>query len=437
MDNEQTPTTPEATPPAATPVETPAEVQAQPAVTPVTPAPVPPESAPVAQAAPAPVVSPSSPTDTATPAPTTTPAPVIMTSDAPTDTTQADFPEVPKKSRRKKLLVSLLIALITVVVIGGGSAAAYFGVVVPNKPENVLMSSALNTLKQKQSTYDGTFEINPANGSGVAIKAAFNGSTDVASKATDLTLHLTISGVDLTVNARYVDKNLYLKVGDLKTISSLLNGIDPTYGAVVTQLSDTVSNKWIKVDSTLINSSAEASCILNANLTLNDKDIDTIKAQYKAHPFVTITSTSADTLNGKNVQKYVLSINDDKENAFANQLGSLSPVQALKKCNAGKSLTDDAAQAADHDKTPLTVWIDKSTKQIVKLSTTTTAQDAKQDNVTGTATINLDYNKPVHVTAPASSTPAMDLIGQLEAQFGGASSLGSGASFDTSTFDNL
>lgn len=430
MDNEQTPITPP-TPPAA-----PLEPQAQP-IAPAAPivapestpaAPVMPENAPVA--APSSVIAPAAPVVTPAPASTNVPAPVVMTSDTP-----ASVPEAPKKSGHRKLLISFLIALLAVVLIGGGSAAAYFGVVVPNKPENVLMKSVLTTLQQKQSTYNGTFEIHPASGSGTAVKATFNGSADLASKAADMTVNLTVSGVDLTVNARYVNKDLYFKVGDLKTISSLLSGIDPSYGPLVAQLNNTVSNKWIKVDSTLIGSSAEASCVLNANFALNNKDIDTIKAQYKAHPFVTIVSSSADTLNGKNVQKYVLSINDDKATVFTNHLGPLSPIQTLQKCTKDKSLS--TKQTGDHDKTPLTVWVDKDTKQIVQLSTKTTQQDAKQDNITGSTTITMDYSKPVHVTAPASSTSVMDLLGQLETQLGGASALNGSPSFDTSPFDSL
>lgn len=330
------------------------------------------------------------------------------------------------RPRRKKMLTSVLIAVGALVVIGGGSAAAYFGVIVPNKPANVLMSAFLNTAQQKRVTFTGNLHEQPASGSGVAVKAIYSGQADATAKATSVHLGLTVSGVDFTVDARYVGSDLYVKLGDLKTLVSLLNGFSPEYGQLAQSLSGQLSNKWVKIDSTLLDS-AGVSCVTNVNLTLTDKDTQLIKEQYQKHPFLTIKSTSTDTVAGKKVTKYVLSMDDDKAAPFVKQLGSLSVVKALEKCgNSSTDNTFDTSSLADHDHTPLTVWVDKSSNEIVQVASQSTAQDAKKDNLSVNATVTLDYTKPVSISAPADSTPVMQLFSQLQGAFSD-----SGASFDS------
>lgn len=322
--------------------------------------------------------------------------------------------------RPKKFLKPLLIAVAAVLVIGGGSAAAYFGVIVPNRPQNVLLSAFLNTAQKKQVTFNGTLHEQPAKGSGVALKADYNGQADAASKAANMHMNLTVSGVDFSIDARYVGKDLYFRLGDLKTIVSLLNSYDPMYGAMAKSLNSQVSNKWIKVDQTILDESQPVSCVLNTDFTLSDKDIDLLKTQYKQHPFIDIQSTSSDTVNGKKVEKFVLSMDDDKGAQFAKGLNDLSIYQALNKCEtSGKT---DTSSLADHDHTPLTVWVDKGSKEIVQVESHTTAQDAKKDNMKADTTVTLNYDKPVHITAPTPSTPVMQLLGDIERSMGGSSS---------------
>ena len=326
----------------------------------------------------------------------------------------------PADRSKRKFIKPLLIAVAAVLVIGGGSAAAYFGVVVPNQPANVLQSALFNTAQQKQVSFDGTVNEEPASGSGAAVSMKLNGQADAAKKAVDVQLGVTVSGIDFSADVRYVNKDAYIKLGDLKTLASLLNSYSPALGDMAKSVSDQVSNKWIKVDKTLIESSSSTSCVLNADFTVNDQDEALLKAQYKKYPFVTIKSTASDTVNGKKVEKFVLSLDDDKLAKFGDNLNSLSFVKALKKCDSSNKL--DTSSVADHDHTPVTLWIDKSTKQIVKVAGRTTAQDAKKDDLKGDLTMTLDYDKPVNITAPANSTPVMQLLGSLKTGLESASS---------------
>jgi hypothetical protein len=308
---------------------------------------------------------------------------------------------------------ALLIALAAVVVIGGGSAAAYFGVIVPNKPANVLKSALVNTLQQKQSSFKGSLE---ANGGGVALRADINGASNTVAKTADLQLNLTVSGISFPVETRLVNKNVYVKVGDLSTIASLVNAYSPDAGSIVNTVSSQLSNKWIVIDSTLLNESG-AGCVVDTNWAFTPADIQLLENQYSKNPFVTIQSTASDMVNGQKAEKFVLSIDDDKAAAaYGNPkvLNNLSLVKAIEKCNKGSSAIPDTSKATgDHQKTPITLWIDKANKRIVKIDLQDNGAKAKQSGTSGSFTTTISY-KPVSISAPPNAESAIQVFTDIE-----------------------
>jgi len=310
---------------------------------------------------------------------------------------------------KSRSLKALLIALVAVLVIGGASAAAYFGVILPNKPINVLKIALSNSLQQGQSSFKGTLETNPAAG-GVAYKADFSGATDTAAKAADLQLNLTASGVTFPVETRLVNQNAYVKVGDLSMIAGLANAYSPGIGGLVTSLSNQLSNKWVVIDSTLLKQSG-AGCYLDANWGLNKADINLLNNVYDKNSFITIQNTGTDSVNGQKAEKFVLSVDNDKLAAYGNDktLNNLSVVKAAQKCNKN-ALQKISNTKGDHGKTPLTVWVDKSSKRIVKISETGTSA---KNGFNGTFTLTIGYNK-VSITAPANAEPAMQVLPAIQ-----------------------
>lgn len=299
-----------------------------------------------------------------------------------------------------------LIVLAAVLVIAGGSAAAYIGVILPNKPINALKIALSNSLQQPQSSFKGTLATDPASTGGVALKADISGAADSAAKAADFNLNLTVSGVTFPVEARLVNQNIYVKPGDLSTIAGLANVYSPGIGKLATALSSQLSNKWIVIDSTLLNQSG-AGCLLNADWAINKADIQLLNNAYdkSSNSFVTIQSTSADTVNGQSAKKFVLSIDNDKLAAYGNDktLDNLSLVKSAQKCdkNATKSVSN---AKGDHGKTPLTVWVGAN-KRITKIAYTS----AKK----GSLTVTFDYNK-VSIAAPANAEPAMQVLAGIQ-----------------------
>ena len=295
-------------------------------------------------------------------------------------------------------------------VVGGGSAAAYFGVVVPNKPANVLKTAFINSLQQKQSSTKGTIS---ASSSGLAYKVIFSSSEDAVAKAADLQLNLTISGVSFPVEARLVNQSLYVKVGDLSSIAGLAGAYNPSVTATVQSVSSTLSNKWIVFDSTLLDESSGVKCALNTNWTLTNADVKLLGDQYGKHPFATIQSTSSGVVGGKSAEKFVLSIDNAKLNDFGNGVTNLSLLKNLGKC-LGSGAT--STPSTNHGHTPLTVWVDKGSKRIVQIANTT---GSAKSGATVTTTIGLSYGK-VSITAPSNAEPAVQVLTSLQGTLSGS-----------------
>ncbi len=384
------------------------------------------------------VVSPQSvsPTTIEPPAPAnnspadTTPPGMVSSSGRPlfsADQTPAMNGANSKGNRVNKKVFAIAIGVLAgILLIGGGFAAAYYGVIVPNKPENVLKQALVNTAKEKNMALDGRYEMSSIDTSKEdaipAVKLAFDGKTNVEQKQSELKLNITVSGVSLPVDARLIDGVAYIKVGDLSTISPLLSGYAPSAGfdaATVKPLIDDVSgllsNQWIEFDSTLLDQ-AGASCVVDSSFTLTNKDITLLEDQFTKNPFAKIDSHSDDTVDGKSAIKYQISIDDDKLAEFGKdkKLEQLSFIKTLKECPGTKdSSVSSIAGPGDGDITPLTIWVDKDTKRIAKLAGQSTKQDAEKSNLKASFSATVSYKK-ISVSKPENAKPAMQVWGELQ-----------------------
>jgi len=333
-------------------------------------------------------------------------------------------------TKRKKMLVAITGVLAGIVLLGGGIAAAYVGIVVPNKPENVLKTAIVNTAQEKQISLNGIADIKAADptkpDADPATKITFSTKSNADKKQAEATIKITMSGVDFPLDARYIDGNMYVKLGDLKTVMSLISSyagealgfnsseLDP----LIANVSNLVSNQWIEFDSTLLNT-AGASCVTDANVTLTDQDVQLLEDQYIANPFAKITSHSKDTVNGKAATKFEISVNDNKAAQYLGnkKLQDLSFMKTLKKCQAfGKDIDQNTESLADGDTTPLTIWVDKDTKRISKIASHSTKQDADKSNMQATIESTINYGN-VSVQKPDNTKPAMQIWSELQQEF--------------------
>lgn len=311
----------------------------------------------------------------------------------------------------KALPLAIGIALLVV----GGSVGAYLGVIMPNKPENVLKTAFENTAKQTQVNFNGVgkFESTKPNADIKAFNIEYNGKVDSQKNIFQTEMKFTASGVSLPVDIRKVDTSLYLRFGDLKTIQNLAGTAAPEYAQLISLFGDKISNQWIEIDETLLKQSEEANCALNTSLTLTDGDIELLKSKYESSPFITTDSTSSEDVNGRAAFKYDLTLNAAKANEFGKVFDELSAIKALKECSRDDSdITDDIED--DTEDAKITLWVDKQDKTITKIRSEITENEADDTDFTGFVEITMSYD-PVTIEKPEGARPAMDIISELQA----------------------
>lgn len=342
-------------------------------------------------------------------------------------------PEQSNAKQKKKSLKLPLIILAAVIILGAGSAAAYFGVIVPNQPQNVLQAALINSVKENYISYNGSLSssTNSSSGSssaisGLAGKLDFNGQEDTVHKSADVNLALTISGVSVNAELRYLNQNVYIKFGDLSNLVTLANGIDPTIGTQAQAVSSMLSNKWIEIDSTLLNQ-AGVNCYLNQNVSLSNNEIKQVGMLYQKNQFLTIKSSKSTVLNGQPSEMFNLVVNDDKAANFLNGTNQLPSVQQYNKC--GKSTSNTSTVHSDHKTIPLSLWVDKNSRTVSKISINYLD---KSGGTNQNLNVNSNFSyKPVNIQAPSNAEPALNVLAQLKKTFSGPSS---GAGLNLNSF---
>ncbi len=321
-----------------------------------------------------------------------------------------------KLLKGKKLLLPAIIALSVL----GGSAGAYFGYYVPNKPENILAKSLQNTLNQHQFTNTGNLNITSG---GVSGKVDYKVAVNEDAHTTDSKLTITVNGVNFPVEVITAEGNAYFKVGDLSSLEGVLSqflGPDSSLKSTEDKIVKDVTNQWFTVDSTLLKE-AKLDCLANFPDSFSADDINSLKKSYSKNQFATITGHSPDSVNGAAAIKYEITINDDALAKY--DVNSSGYIKRLASClNQGKPL--NISSVKDGDTLPITVWVDKKTKNIVKYSSKSTAKD-KTNGTTGDLSGTIDYSA-VNITEPAGAKPVLSLLNDFDS-FGLANAFGSAA----------
>lgn len=320
-----------------------------------------------------------------------------------------------RNSKRFGLFAAIAIGLFVLI---GASAAAYYGVVVPNKPENTLKKAVSNTITQKKIKFDGklSYESTDNKAAIKAVNATFNGAADTEANTFGSAIEIIASGAKLPIELRRVDKSLYFKIGDLSSVKGLVQTAAPELASTIDVINKKVANQWVEVDETLLkqtDAQTHADCTLNTSFALTQADVELLQKRYQEVPFAAVKSTSADTVNGHSATKYEVEINDNKGAEFAKGLQDLSVVKKLKACDSSKSKSSpDTTSLADNDITPLTIWVSKDSKQIVKLAGKSTAQDEQKSKFKASFEVTMQYGQAT-IIKPEGAKPALDLLSSL------------------------
>jgi hypothetical protein len=316
-----------------------------------------------------------------------------------------------RRFKRPRLKGPLTLAALAVLLLLGGSAAAYFGYYVPNKPENVLAKSFSNSLAEHEFMTQGTLN---ATSSGISTKIEYTASANEDTHTADLKLNATISGVNIPLEIISAKGNYYFKIGDLSSLEGIINTMlgssNPDFTKLEDQINKSISDQWISIDSTLVKE-AKLDCLAGFPAPFSQSDITSLKTAYAKNSFATIASHTADTVNGIKAAKYEVNINDDSLSKL--NLNQTPYFKNLNSClnSTGSVNALNLSSVKDGDTTPVTVWVDKSTKRIIKYAGKSTSKD-KAKGVEGDVSGTISYGK-VNIAAPANSKPVLSLLNEL------------------------
>lgn len=349
-------------------------------------------------------------------------------------------PVAPKSDKKKKLSLLAILIIAAVVLLGGG-AGAYFGVIVPNKPENVLKTALSNYIDQPRYKFDGkaTVDVNAPNAGDSlnTFDVTFNGQVDLEANSFQFKTGLNILGVKPEVEVSKVGRTIYFNVGDLNQYQSLSQLGGPDVAAMVEEVNKSVGSQWIEIDESLFKQAKPgAECLLDFPKPYSKDDVEAMTDLYTNREFVTIKSTTTETLDGRDALKYDLDFNQDKLKDYtSNAFQNLSTYREFSECVekiAGKKvdkLLEEQNQAQPVQQSMSTsMWVDKGSKTIKKISMVinTTQNDVEtKTNFEGT----FDYGN-VSIVKPEKSKPIMQVIGELTPLFQGLEGEASPA-FDT------
>lgn len=311
-------------------------------------------------------------------------------------------------------------------------AGGYFGVYLPNQPENLLKSAVDNTLKLTSVSGSGTASFTSKGDNSVSGTVDYKIKADSEKNVAASEVEVSISGAKVPLEIRSVDKSIYLKVGDLGSLSTLANLAQPGSGQAVNEISKTISDQWIEIDESLTQTVSQGNecSALTGQLALSDDDRQEIMDIYGESSFVQINSSSDEKINDKDAVKMELGFDEDKAKEFANNLEQTNLAKELKKCTGNEESSEEAEEKTDEMNTPegdlkFYVWVDKSSKTFAKFEIT-----ASSDEVD----LSLDFtfnDEEVDVQKPEGAKPLLEVLGGFGSLLGGLGGLTTGGDVDS------
>lgn len=288
-----------------------------------------------------------------------------------------------KNKRAIGWVVGFLVVMFGLVMIFGTPSAE---TVFKDMNEKMLETKSV-TIDQKL-TMKGVAEINSR------MFMDFSSSKELLAKG-NFSLSITDASSPMTIASDLI------KIGDSSYIR--YNKMSSTNSAINTSLSASESklkNKWVKVrsndqyasfSSTPIELMATILPIPYANL--NDTQRKSILALLQNKSMYTVSESSKVDTAGVSAYKYLLTYNVDQYNKVAKALADY-----VSYFKSDSSSNDEI--------TSLTVWVDISTKQIIKIEYTGTT---KQGDVTGVISFS-GYNQSQTVEKPSDYSIESELL---------------------------
>lgn len=317
--------------------------------------------------------------------PTNTPASTAPASNAPAPVSGS---EMQKQGGNKNKMKMIIAGAIAGVVLLGGSAGAYFGVILPNKPENLWKKSLSTTAKGYDKAVDYLEKNKNVKGSKakgtLKIEGPIAGDGNIEAESYEnnskFKLDLGFAGTRYNLEGRTIaaanskNPDVYLKVDGVRGLGALMGaGLGEGLGPII----DSLDGQWIAIDHTLLDQYSAGTAQRSSMPTAEDfvklaRAISELNKEYLLNSdpnkavLKVVKSVGKENRDGRSTYHFVVTIN--KENtkkylaALKSKLGENPSGQALAAVMDLEKMQRAINDLKDTDTAD--VWVDTDTKLI-------------------------------------------------------------------------
>jgi hypothetical protein len=293
---------------------------------------------------------------------------------------------VSKPGKNKKKILAIVLIALALSLIGGG-VSAYFALVV-NSDKNILSDALTNVMKAENVSMDTTATVTVSDGTSVVAKV--NGVVTKNALSISANLSAGVGGMSIDAGAELSWHNMkgWSNPGDIyvrtKGLKPLVSAMMPSMGMSGQDFSDLL-DKWIRIDESFIKDIqkeapekevAVIECRFKDGFSsaIKEDDVEQLVGLFRDEDFFGIEKDGNEKVNDKDTIVYNLLLKKEnlKEIAevyfssdmFKNNSCGLSDSEISE---SKKSVLEAIEQLNKSIKIKL--WIDKSSREPVKLST--------------------------------------------------------------------
>lgn len=316
--------------------------------------------------------------------------------------------------RSKKYFLPAAIAA-GVLLLAGTATSAYF-LVGSNSPEKTLANAVKKTLQQQNVTTKGSITGIKAGNQDKPLKIEVEAQQNSKDKKASLSTVIDLDGQKFTIDAKIVDKSIYIKLGDLNTLMKMF-GLDMSnpafknYANAINGVNKSIGDQWIEIGEEFINQVNKDCSLDSLFVEMSKEDQDLLFKQYKENSFAKITGSKKDSVNGKAATQYSLDIDSEKINKYFSSLGGLSTFKKLQECQGNKGSKENTEKinelTKDNAKNEYDIWVDKSSGMISKMQIKSN-EDGKEIVVQ----MDLDYGK-ADISTPENAKSIQSVVQEI------------------------
>jgi len=281
-----------------------------------------------------------------------------------------------KKPKKKLKMVAIVVAAVLVL---GGITTALVVSSIYNRPENVLAVALGNFLLDgEDKNFDTKVTIDLDQATMGVSKVSLTGNVQMAGKTTQIDLKVDASIISLKGSIQSNENgNIYVKIEDLPTL--LASGAGTAYGLTAEMASqlEGLDGKWIEITpeniTALTGKEAGTSAFDKCTDALytamdNDQLADTVDSTYKKNKFLTVKSEETETVNGQELLKMGVGLDQAKLKTFTEELGKSDDAKkVLDACGMSGDSSSNEASGSELKEGKLTVWVNRGERELVKL----------------------------------------------------------------------